>query len=106
VNGLLVAYFTHDNIQSWVCYNKKGDFEYMIRHYDEKKLPQEIRHLVRSTYYDFSILHINEITINGITFYFVTMADKTSKDKICWKIVKVADGEMEVMKEYSERITK
>ena len=94
-NGFFVAYFVRDDIRTWVFYNKKGDFERMIRAYNEEKLPADVRHLVKSTYYDFSIYFVTEITTNMQTGYHVKMADKTS-----WKTIKVVDGEMEVTEEY------
>jgi hypothetical protein len=94
-NGFFVAYFVRDDIRSWVFYNKKGDFERMIRAYNEEKLPAAVRHLVKSTYYDFSIYFVTEITTNMQTAYHVKMADKTS-----WKTIKVVEGEMEVTEEY------
>ena len=95
VNGLFVAYFTSENIQSSVFYNKKGDYEFMIRHYNEEKLPREVRHLVKSNYYDFNIYHVTEISRNGIIAYGIKL-----EDKISWKTIKVIDGEMEVIDEY------
>ena len=96
-NGLFVVYFTNENIQNWIYYNKKGDFEFMLRHYNEEKLPPDVRHLVKSNYYDFSIYHVSEIRYNGKTEYFVRIEDKT-----CWKKIKVEDGEMEVVEEITK----
>ena len=96
-NGLFVVYFTNENIQYWIYYNKKGDFEFMLRHYSEEKLPRDVRHQVRSNYYDFNIYHVSEIRYYGKTEFFVRMEDKT-----CWKKIKVVDDEMEVVEEISK----
>ena len=96
-NGLFVVYFTNENIQNWIYYNKKGDFEFMLRHFNEEKLPPDVRHLVKSNYYDFSIYHVSEIRYNGKTAWYVTIEDKT-----CWKKIKVLDAEMEVVEVYSK----
>lgn len=93
--GFFVAYFVRDDIASWVFYNKKGDYERMIRAYNEEKLPADVRHLVKSTYYDFTIYYVTEINTDRKTAYHVKMADKTS-----WKTIKVVNGEMEVTEEY------
>ena len=69
----------------------------MLRHYNEEKLPAEIRHRVKSNYYDFSIYHVSEIRYNGKTAWYVTIEDKT-----CWKKIKVLDSEMEVVEVYSK----
>ena len=100
-NGF-VAYFIQDNIQNWIFYNDKGSLEFMIRDYYEEKLPRNVRHIVKSVYYDFSIFCVNEITVKGITTYVVTLKNK-AKDKTFWKIVQVVDGEMEIVKEYSQK---
>ena len=69
----------------------------MLRHYNEEQLPSEIRHLIKSNYYDFSIYHLSEIRYNGKTAYIVTIEDRT-----CWKKIKVADNEMEIMIELTK----
>jgi hypothetical protein len=89
--------FTNDGVHTRILYNKKGDRVWTIRDYTENKLPQDIRHLVKSTYYDFDIYCINEITANGTTCYIIKIQDKTSL-----KTIKVADDEMFVMKEYKK----
>ena len=94
-NGLFVAYFAGNDIRNWVYYNKKGDYEYMIRHYTQEKLPTEIRHLVKSAYYDFNIYYVAEVNTDMKIAYHIKTADKTS-----WKTIKVVDGEMEVTEEY------
>ena len=91
-----VACFTCDGIKTSAFYNNRGNFEVQIRDYYEDKLPREIRHLVKSTYYDFSIYYINEFSADGIIVYLVKIEDKTS-----FKTIKVvAGGEMEVVEEY------
>jgi hypothetical protein len=96
-DGLFVVYFTSDSINSTVYYNKEGDFDRMIRYYNEEKLPREVRHLVKSNYYDFSIYHVSEFRSNGKTAYVVVLEDKNS-----WKKIRVADNEMEVIGEFSK----
>jgi hypothetical protein len=95
-NGFAV-HFTMDGLNTKVYYDKKGNYEYMIRSYAESHLPPEVRHLVKSRYYDFSIYHVTEITRNGKIVYGVMIEDKTSR-----KTIRVVDGEMEVVSEYSK----
>ncbi len=91
-NGLFVVYFNNENIQNWIYYNKRGDFEYKLRHYKEEKLPGGVRHLVKSNYYDFTIYHVSEISYDGKIAWYVSIEDKT-----CWKKIKVVDDEMEII---------
>ncbi|HLG39968.1 MAG TPA: hypothetical protein VI461_09880, partial [Chitinophagaceae bacterium] len=57
------VHFYVDGIQIRIFYNKKGNREAMIRYYSEDKLPKEIRHLVKSNYYDFDIFIVTEVSI-------------------------------------------
>ena len=96
-NGLLAAYFTDEGIVTRRYYNRKGVYEYMIRYYNEDKLPQRVRHLVRSEYYDFSIFQVTEVSVDGNIAYIIDIEDKAS-----WKAIKVLDNEMEVVNEFSK----
>jgi uncharacterized protein YkuJ len=103
-DGFDFAYFTSEDIRNWVYYTKKGNYLGMIRHYKEDKLPLEVRHRVKSTYYDFNISHVTEVTWDNKLAYVINMEDTRSKDKIFYKIIKVVGGEMEVMKEFSKKM--
>ena len=97
-NGLLVAFFKIDDIQTFIYYNEKGTCEFIMRYYKEEKLPEVIRNLVESTYDNFSIYQVTEVRKNNQIAYVVKMENKKF-----WKTVKVIDGEMEVTEEYSKR---
>jgi hypothetical protein len=43
-----------------IGYGKHGYWLYTIRRYDEKNLPADVRALVKSTYYDYTFLHIDK----------------------------------------------
>ena len=94
-HGYSVVTFTVDSIRSRIVYDRRGHCENTVRYYFENRLPPAVRHLVKSTYYDFNIYHIIEPTLNGVTSYLVKMEGKTT-----WKTVKVVDGEMEEVEEY------
>ncbi len=93
-NGFAVQ-FTMDGFNTKVYYDKKGNYESMIRSYSEAQMPREVRHQVKRTFYDFSICQVHEIIRDNNTIYIVTIEDKTSQKKI-----KVENGEMEVMFEW------
>jgi hypothetical protein len=96
-SGFTVVRFTTDGVHTRILYNRTGLCENVIRDYHEDKLPREIRHIVKRTYYDFSIYFISEVTIKDITAYIIQIEDKTS-----WKILKVVDGEMEIIRELTK----
>ena len=93
--GKFVAYFISNGIVSRVFYDKKGNYEFLLRYYNEENLPYEVRHLVKSNYYDFSIYLITEFTCDNKIAYIVKIEDKTS-----WKTIQVVNGEMVVTEEY------
>ncbi|MEO6960598.1 MAG: hypothetical protein ABIY90_01450, partial [Puia sp.] len=67
-------------------------------YYSEDKLPREIRAIVKSTYYDFTITVVEDVQtrVNGV--YLIYLEDKTSI-----KIVRVTrDGDMDVFKEITK----
>ena len=85
----LRAQFTNDGIQTKVFYDLKGRWIANVRAYQEDKLPKDIRHGIKSIYYDYSIFHVQEITVSDKTAYLVKMEDKNSI-----KTIRVAGGEM------------
>jgi len=104
-NGFNVAYFTNDGVKTWVFYTKKGNYLGRGCFYAEDKLPPHIRHRVKNTYYDASICYVTEVFWNDKLVFVISTKDEHSKDKISYKIISVVDGgEMEVMKEFSEKL--
>jgi len=93
--GGFVVYFQSDSIQNRVYYDNSGFRQCIIRQYSEKDLPRDIRHLVKSAYYDYSIFLIHEVTVDGKTSYVVKIEDKTSI-----KEIEIDERGMEVTKEF------
>jgi hypothetical protein len=89
--------FSVNGIQSKLFLSKNGTCLGHIRYYSEKDLPAAVRHQVKSMYYDFSIFNVTEATAAGNTVYLITLEDNVS-----WKTVRVADGEMSVLKQYKK----
>ena len=95
-NGFRV-YFISDGIQTRIIYTMKGVPESTIRYYTEDKLLYEIRHLIKTKYYDYIISIVTEVDYRGKVAYLVKMENKNS-----WKTIKVVNSEMEVIEEYSK----
>lgn len=89
INGGYLAQFKQDEIKTNVYYDTKGRLIGTILTYQEDKLPKEIRHQVKSTYYDYNIFLVNELTVDDTKVYLVKIEDKTSI-----KTIRVLDGEM------------
>jgi len=85
-----VAMFFYNNMDYQVFYNKKGGWLSTIRSYNEDQMPQDIRHIVKSNYYDYNINRVHEIEMpfNAI-IYAIQLLGKTEIINL-----KVSDGEM------------
>ena len=84
-----VAVFTEDGIKTKAYYDRKGRPAGEVRTYQEDKLPKDIRHMVKSTYYDFTIFLVNEVTVGNAKVHLIKIEDQTS-----FKTIRVQDGEM------------
>jgi len=83
-------------VQTRVGYNRKGNRQYTLRYYDEKKLPGEVWNNVKSTYYAYTILTIAEVDLNDQPVYIIYMQDKTHL-----KTIGVYDGEIKEVNNYT-----
>lgn len=92
---LTVVSFTKNGIRHHIHYSKMGFYESMIRFYGEKQLPPETRHLIRSNFYDFSIVYVTEINRNDQTVYVVKLEDPSK-----WKTLTILGTHIEIIDEY------
>jgi hypothetical protein len=90
-----IAEYSEGALKAQYVYDRKGSFSYSIVTYTEKEMPADVRHLVRSNYYDFTIGWVKEINEAQTTAYVVHIEDAAS-----WKDVVVQDGEMHVLHAY------
>lgn len=92
------ARFTTDDVLYMVTFNNKGKWQNTLRQYDETKLARDIRGMVKSVYYDYNIILIEEIeqSMKPLT-YIIHMEDKVS-----FKNIRVCDHEMEVINEINK----
>jgi len=96
-NGF-VAKFNSSNAAATVAYNNNGKWLYTFRTYDEKNMPNDVRSLVKSTYYDYSIMNIKEIEVprEDSKTFLVYVQDTNNI-----KVLRIHEGVMEVLQEYS-----
>jgi hypothetical protein len=92
-----IAEFNKDGIFTRVDYDRKGRNIAMIRRYGEDKLPKDVRHLVKSNYYDYNIYLIIEVTYNNIKAYLVKIEDEKNL-----KTIRVIDGEWDVYEDFQK----
>ena len=92
--GGYLAEFNEGSVQNKMVFDKCGNWLYTMREYFEKDLPKEVRRLVKSTYYDFSIGWVKEVSQRQSLVYVVHV-DSPSE----WKDLLISDGEIEVQRE-------
>lgn len=92
------ARFTEDGVLYLVTYNKKGKWLHTMRQFDETKLERDVRAQIKSVYYDYIILLVEEIeyAMKPLT-YIIHMEDRAS-----FKNIKICDREMEVITEINK----
>ena len=92
--------FISEGVRTTIYYNRKGNWTGSIKIYGEEKMLRDLRHVVKSTYYDYNIVFAQEIETadsEGVPTYVVCVDDKT---KI--KMIRIRDGEMSVWKEFTK----
>jgi hypothetical protein len=98
--------FILDDINYRVDYDKKGIWLHTIRTYNENKLPSDVRHLVKSSYYDYNIIVVQEIEIPWEPFmdfptdlftYIVHLEGKTKLINL-----RVSNGEMDEWEKFDK----
>ena len=98
-NGFAVR-FTSGDIRTTVLYDKKGYWTGSIKSYGEEKMLHEIRHDVKSKYYDYKIIYTQELETpdsDGMPTYIICVEDAANI-----KLIRICDGEMSVWKEYTK----
>ncbi len=95
-NGFFV-YYKQDGRKGRSFYNGRGQFLYDVISYPGKLISPQLKDLVKSVYYlDFRITHVSEIRTAGKLVHLIELTD----DK-CWKKLRVQDGVMELIKEFT-----
>jgi hypothetical protein len=96
-NGF-ISYFRNSESESRVIYNKKGRWQYTLKSYQEDKLPKEIRALVKSTYYDYKITIVEEITVPDGMNYIVHLEDETTIKNL--RVTQ--EGDMDILTDFTK----
>ena len=99
VKGGFSVLFTSDDVRTAIFYDSKGYWVSSIKYYNEEKMIHEVRHIVKSTYYDYNIIYAQEVETadtKGMPTYIICLEDKSNI-----KMVRICEGEMSVWKEYT-----
>jgi hypothetical protein len=92
-----IAVFSDDSIKTTVAYEKNGRWSYTIQRYHENKMPLDIRARVKSIYYDYTILNINEVHVpqQENTIYILNLQYNQN-----FKTVRVSGDDMDVIADF------
>ena len=83
---LTVAYFKEDDKQTRVIYFPNGRWLHTMISYDERKLSDDIRYMVKDNYNKYAITWITEVHENDKVFYFINVEkDKDFKQLIAYE---------------------
>jgi hypothetical protein len=97
-DGGYESYFVRDGYGNRVIYDQKGNWLFSLLNYDEARLPRNIRSLVRSVYFDFDILVVEELQMNEGIEYIISMEYDSEIN-----IIKVnREGDLEVLQELNK----
>jgi hypothetical protein len=93
-----VAMFNRSGIDYQVAYDKKGNLLRTIRSYNEDNMSADLRHVVRSNYYDYEINRVHEIEmpLNPLTYVIQLVGKKEIIN------LGVSDGEMEELEKFNK----
>lgn len=91
-------YCITNGVTNRIRYDKKGNWNYTIRYYQQDLLPKEIRRQVRSNFLDFEIAGVTEVNVGDKTAYLVRIRSIET-----WKTVKVLDDEMSIIESFQSK---
>jgi len=96
----LIAKFSADSIRTVVGYAKQGRWLYTIKHYGESQMPVDLRHIIRSEYYDFQIQLINEVVVpqHKGEIYLVHLVNRDGEHRI----IRYSGEGLEIVRQFSE----
>ena len=73
-----VVHFKDSNITTNVYYRQNGTVQYKVNYYAESRLSKDVRHTIKSNFYDYAIVNVSEVHANGAVYYFIKIEDKSS----------------------------
>lgn len=91
------VYFLTDDMSNRAMYTRRGLMMYQMSYGAEHNLPQDIRHLLRSHYYDYAIKGVTNIKMDRQS---VWMANLQDQKKLL--VVRVADEGMSLVSNFEK----
>lgn len=97
VKGGFSVRFNSDGLKTTIYYDDKGRWAGSVKHYTEEKMHDGMRGMVKSVYYDYNIVYVQEVETvdsNKIPTYIICVEDRNTI-----KYIRIFDGEMSVWKD-------
>jgi len=95
-----VAEFMNDSVQTMVAYKDDGSWNYILKRYAEKKMSPDLRRLVKSTFFDYAIKEVIEITLPHSEDNIINRVLIKNEDN--FKILRIYNGDMEIAGDYTK----
>lgn len=93
--GGYVCRFILDGVPKKAFYDKKGNWLSTVAGYTERQMPKDVRRLVLTNYYDYSILYVHEVDMPRRPAVYMVQV----RDKRIIKVLRVTDQEVEEVRE-------
>jgi hypothetical protein len=87
--------FNYNGLQNLAFYNNGGSLHNSMVSYDEHRLDEDVKSIIKDAYRDYKIVVVNEVHQGNIVVYAVTIEN----DKNI-KVVTVCEGELNIYEEY------
>jgi hypothetical protein len=96
--GFMVKYTDKNNSRCRSVYGSKGQFLYTIKQYYESNMPHDVRGMVKSQYYDYTITLVEEIVESLKPLVYVVHLE----DADTIKNIRISEREMDVIEDYKK----
>jgi hypothetical protein len=93
----IVVRYTNSDIYYKAFYDKNGVWLHTVASYEEGSLPEAVRRLVKSSWHGWKISFVDEIQTPGLEPVYQIQVKRDSK----LVILRVSDGEMETLQEFT-----
>ena len=99
-NGYFFVKFKEGDVYNKIVYTRDGRLDYALKMYRENSLPYTIRAVVKSAYYDYKIVDVQELQLKNKIIFLIKITDANT-----WKTIRVSNGDLEEIENYSTVIS-
>ncbi len=94
-NKRFIVNFILDDQKHKAEFTKGGQLLYVLAYGNEEHMPQDVRTVVKSKYFDYNIISTVKIDVDGKTVWLVNIEDAQQ-----YYVLRVEDGDMTVMNNF------